>query len=284
MGKRKWILLVVLVLLAILFNFFGDGSWGPVTFVQDAAIEVLSPLQNLLTGMYRRFSSHWSYLQRIRYQEKLIVDLKKRISDMERELFMAESFRQENVRLRRLLGFYERSTHEFKGAHVIARSGDERSRWVLINIGSRDGIKEKMPVVTYQGILLGIIQRVSWNTSQVLLINDPEFAVGGLVQRVQSRDIGVVKGQLEDNRILLMENLAWDADILEGDLIVTSGLSPHFPRDIPIGYVIHVEQEDYGLAQKAYLESPTSLHRVEELLVLITPTPVDYLGEGGFFP
>lgn len=284
MGKHKWILLVLLVLMAILLNFFGDGSWGPVTFVQDAAIEILSPFQSFLTGIHGRLSSHWSFIQRIGSQELIIHELQEQLLEQERQLIMAESFRQENVRLRRLLHFPHRTPHMFHGAQVIARSGDERSRWVLINVGSLDGIEEKMPVITYHGILLGIVDTVSWNTAQVLLINDPEFAVGGLVQRVQSRDIGVVKGQLEDDRILLMENLAWDADIVEGDLIVTSGLSPHFPREIPIGYVIHVEQEDYGLAQKAYLQTPTRLHRVEEVLVLMTETHVRYPERGDILP
>lgn len=270
MGKQRWILMVVLVLLAVLFNYLGDGFWGPVTFIQDAAVEIISPLQSFITGTYRRISSTWTYLQQLRYQEELIKYLQDQLMEKEREAIITESIRQENVRLRRLLNFSTRVNNSSLGAHVIARSSDEHSRWIMINIGSSHGVKERMPVITYHGILLGIINRVSWNSSQVLLINDPEFAVGGLVQRVQSRELGVVKGQLEDSRVLIMENLAWDADIVVGDLIVTSYLSPYFPQEIPIGYVIGVEQEDYGLAQKAYVESPTSLHRVEEVLVLFT--------------
>ncbi len=272
MGNRKWILLIVLVLLAVLVNYFVEGSWGPVTFLQDAAIEIISLFQTMITRSYHRLSWTWSFLQRIRYQEVLIEELQMQLHDLERERIMTEALRQENVRLRRLLHFQDRMPYSSLGAHVIARSGDEHSRWIIINVGSYHGVEEKMAVITYSGILLGIISRVSWKSSQVLLINDPEFAVGGIVQRVQSRDIGVVKGQLEDSRVLIMENLAWDADITKGDLIVTSRLSPYFPQEIPIGYVIHVEHEDYGLAQKAYLESPTSLHRVEEVLVLFTHT------------
>lgn len=272
MGNRKWVLLVVLVLLAVLFNYFAEGSWGPVTFLQDAAIEMISLFQTIITRIYHRFSWTWSFLQRIRYQEELIETLQMRVYELERESIMTEALRQENVRLRRLLQFKDRMPYSTLGAHVIARSGDEHSRWVILNVGLSDGVEEKMAVITYSGILIGIISRVSWNASQVLLINDPEFSVGGMVQRVQSRDIGVVKGQLEDSRVLIMENLAWDADISKGDLIVTSRLSPYFPQEIPIGYVIHVEHEDYGLAQKAYIESPTSLHRVEEVLVLFTHT------------
>lgn len=264
--------MVALVLVAALVNYFGGGSWGPVTFIQDAAVEILSPLQSAITAIYRSISSTWTYLNRIRYQEELIKHLQEHIMELERERIIIEAFRQENVRLRRLLYFNRRADFSSIGAHVIARSSDEGSRWIMINVGSLDGVEEKMPVITYHGILLGVINRVSWNWSQVLLINDPEFAVGGLVQRAKSREVGVVKGQLEDSRVLVMEKLAWDADVVEGDLIVTSYLSQYFPQEIPIGYVIQVEQEDYGLAKKAYVESPTSLQRIEEVLVLMTNT------------
>jgi len=100
------------------------------------------------------------------------------------------------------------------------------------------------------------------------LLNSPEYVVGAIVQRQDSRAIGLVKGQINDEVYNIMDNLSWDASIKKGDIIVSSGLSSNYPRGIPIGLVDSVELDNYGLSQKAKIKLFMSEKTIEEVLIV----------------
>lgn len=172
---------------------------------------------------------------------------------------------EQNRRLRELLNFKEQTPYQVLGASVIGHSMDNWTKILMINRGKEAGVKQKMTVVAKEGYLVGIVQRVTNYTAQVLLVEDANFIIGGLVRN--SRDLGIVKGQLDDSR-LLMENLSWDAQISSGDIIVSSGISQYYPKGIAIGEVMSVSPDNYGLTQKAKIKSFVSLKKVEEVLVI----------------
>ena len=65
-----------------------------------------------------------------------------------------------------------------------------------------------------------------------------------------------------------MDNIAWDADIQQNDVILTSGLSNNFPSGLKIGEVISVENDNYGLSQKAEINLYINNITLEEVLVI----------------
>lgn len=193
--------------------------------------------------------------------------LKKEIATLRYNQQQLEKVMLQNQRLRELLKFKKYMPYQITGASVISDSTDNWSEALIINRGSKAGIKAKMAVVAQEGYSIGRIQRVSQHTAQVVLINDPNFLTGGLIRRKESRDLGVVKGQPKENK-LLMTNLAWNADIQVEDEIVTSGLSQHYPKGLPIGEVTSVSPDNYGLTQKATLTPFANLQNIEEVLVI----------------
>jgi len=65
-----------------------------------------------------------------------------------------------------------------------------------------------------------------------------------------------------------MDNIAWDADIQEGDVILTSGLSNNFPAGLKIGEVLAVETDNYGLSQKSKINLYLNNITLEEVMVI----------------
>jgi rod shape-determining protein MreC len=63
-------------------------------------------------------------------------------------------------------------TNTYKAAAVIGRDPSPFLRYVIINRGSNDGIRWRMPVVTNQG-LVGRVDAVIGGASRVQLITDP---------------------------------------------------------------------------------------------------------------
>lgn len=266
--KNHKIVLSILLLLALIriINLIGndkeynllekiviDYVFRPVFIAVDSVKDVVGRNLQVITNY-----------QNIKRANKR---LKKKVDQLNFKLNTMEKVKNENQRLRELLNFKERVPYQIVGASVISYSADNWSQVVTINRGKKAGIKAKMAVLAEKGYLIGVVKRVTNHTAQVLLLTDQQFVTGGLVSRTSSRDLGVVRGRKKSNN-LLMNNLSWNADIKPKDIIVTSGLSGNLPKGLPIGEVISVSPDNYGLTQEAELNPFLALNRLEEVLVV----------------
>ncbi len=177
----------------------------------------------------------------------------------------------ENQQLRELMRFAQLNpTYDFRGGQVIARViGQQPTNYLAsltIDLGSEHGIQKGMPVVTEAG-LVGRIEGVGPRSSTVLLITDRSSGVQALVQRETSRARGVVSGQAGE--LPVMEYIAQDDDVAEGDLIITSGLGGNFPKGLIIGQVVAVQRRDFDMFQQATVRPTVNFNRIEFVLVIM---------------
>jgi rod shape-determining protein MreC len=190
--------------------------------------------------------------------------LKNEVSFLKNEINALNEFRLENKRLKNLLSFKEKTPYKVIAARVIARSADNWSSVIIIDKGRYNGIKRGMVVISYLG-LIGRVAEAEESTSKIMLINDSDFAVSGVVQR--SRQEGLVAGTL--GRMLVMRYLPKDADIRESDMVITSGLTDLYPKGLIIGRVVDVGEEFSGLSLYAVIKPAVNLSDIEEVLVIV---------------
>ncbi|MEC9487908.1 MAG: rod shape-determining protein MreC [Halanaerobium sp.] len=246
-------------------------SWLPNT-AKTVFWTAISPLQNAVDFVYDGLAAsiaNWKEWSRIKEENER---LQATVFQLQRDLAGYERVLNENLRLRRLLSFVEKKpSYTYLGARVIGKSPVNWYSRLIINRGSRDGLKAGMPVITYNGSLVGEVGEVFPDSAQVVTIFDPVFVVGGIVQREESRTVGIVKSGENPLIIqqLIMDDIPWDGDIRKDDIIVTSGLAEGFPKGLPIGTVLEVKQEDYGLTQSAKLQAFMTEESVEEVLVVV---------------
>lgn len=156
------------------------------------------------------------------FENSYILELQQRIVELE----------QQNVSLQELVEYEGTLEQPVTLATVIGRTAGHWWQQVILNRGSRDGLKPGY-VVSGPGGLVGRITEVSSSTSRVLLISDPTSRVGAKVSR--SRAMGYVRGQSSTRVIMEFFDRTPDAKV--GDVVVTSSYSRLFPRDIPIGRI-----------------------------------------------
>ncbi|MFW5786948.1 MAG: rod shape-determining protein MreC [Halanaerobiales bacterium] len=259
-----FIILILIVSLAVI-NFAGIEI-GFLTWLERSLYNILSPVLKIFTGFYNSVVNFGEYWQE---KEQLIEErneLKKEVAELEREKQQMENIKRENKRLRELLAFKDFVDYKTEGAKVIGHGPSTLQNKIIINKGRNEGIEEKMPVISYNGILVGRVESAGNSSARIQMINDPDFVVAGIVQREESRAAGIVKGTNDD--VSIMEKIGWDEDIVEEDLILTSGLSDSYPRGIPIGRVIKVEEDNYGVSQKAEISLFIDSRTIEEVLVI----------------
>ena len=114
---------------------------------------------------------------------------------------------------------------------TIAKKNNNLQYMITINKGGDDGVKAGMTVMNHHG-LIGRVSSVLSSSSEVLLLPDHESAVGARVKSTREA-LGVVKGDGTSTGNLHMVHLQHDAEIAEGDVIITSGLDTVYPAMMP---------------------------------------------------
>lgn len=190
--------------------------------------------------------------------------LRKEIYFLKNKLNSQKEFELENARLKNILSLKQKSGFKLVAARVIARSSQAWSSNVIIDKGRYNGVRNGMVAINYFG-LAGRIVDVTETTSTVLLINDPNLAVSGVIQR--SRQEGLVCGAMGTN--LIMKYLPEDSDVKIQDTVITSGLNENYPKGLVIGTVIEVGRDYSGLSRYALIKPAVNLSNIEELLIIV---------------
>jgi rod shape-determining protein MreC len=178
-----------------------------------------------------------------------------------------EETARENARLRQLLGWQQKVPWKLKLATVVLRDPANWWRTIEIDLGSRDGVRINLPVLTPDG-LVGRVSSVSLTRSQVVLIGDPDCKVSAQIEN-DSRDEGVIESAGPfDSSLLTLGYLSKDANIKPGQNVLTSGLGGVFPKGIPIGKIVDSHQVEYGLSTEARVKLAVNLSSLEEVWVL----------------
>lgn len=260
--------LIILILTVLGFLYLNDVEISFLNWISSKIFNLLTPVLNIVNRVYDETTEFFSALFSIDDLLEENRKLKREIASIDRQKMIIQSVVKENNRLRSLLSFNEKNDFEVLGAEVIGNSSTNWEKKILINRGAKDGIKNRMPVITYDGVLVGKIDYVGSNSSQVMLINDSEFVVGGIISRESSRAIGLIRGTGESDEDIIMDNIGWNEDIAAGDIAVTSGLSNNYPPGLKIAEVIEVKTDNYGVSQKAELSLFVDTITVEEVLVI----------------
>ncbi len=136
-----------------------------------------------------------------------------------------EEIARENDRLRQLFGWQQQKHWNLKLANVILREPANWWRTVQIDLGSRDGMRLDLPVLSWDGFLVGRVASVSLTRSQVVLLGDPNCQVSALVEN-EARDLGVIgaSGPL-DSTLVEMAYLSRNANVKSGQNVATSSHS-----------------------------------------------------------
>jgi rod shape-determining protein MreC len=196
------------------------------------------------------------------------IDRLRRENDQYKALAVqSAAIARENDQLRSLLGWQQQAPWKLKLANVIMRDPANWWRTVQIDLGSRDGLRENLPVLTAEG-LVGRVSSVGLTRSQVVLMGDPNCHVSALVEN-PAHDMGIVSasGPL-DTSLVDLTYLSGSASLKPGQNVITSGLGGVFPKGIPIGQVVDSRPVEFGLYTEARVKLSANLGALEQVWVL----------------
>jgi len=198
---------------------------------------------------------------------KQVDNLRRENQQLRSQAVQSIAIARENDQLRALLNWQRQTPWKLKLANVVMRDPANWWRTVQIDLGSKDGLRENLPVITSAG-LVGRISSVSQTHAQVVLIGDPNCRVSATVENA-ARDMGVlVAGGTLDTSLVELTYLASSANLKPGQSVITSGLGGIFPPGIPIGQVVDSRSVEYGLYTDARVKLNANLGSLEQVWVL----------------
>lgn len=274
--KRHRKLLIVSALLLYPLGAFlmsGGRRTRDPNFIDRGIIALTTPLQQGLTwlidsgvGMVRGYID----LRRVRQENDALRLENLRLKAAVQAL---GETREENARLRQLLGYAETVPGPEIPARVVGVNPVAKLLSVRISRGESDGVVRGMSVVTPEGIV-GQVVRSTGSYADVALVTDPQSRVAVRVQRSRARGTAVGGG----DGPLKLENLLRTEDLEEGDLIITSGTDGVYPPGLVVGRVTNLEKKEHGMFQRADILPAVDTTRLEEVLVVGSPYSSMVLG------
>jgi rod shape-determining protein MreC len=176
--------------------------------------------------------------------------------------------RQENDRLRGLLGLGKRLGTGYVAAEVLHQSLPTSPLTLLVSAGRKEGAKPLDAVVSPEG-LVGIVSAVDNETSVVVTWAHPEFRASAMA--ADGSIYGIVGPHgTEGPRSWLLElrGVPYRQLVPNGTVILTSGLGGAFPRGIPLGTVISVAGEAGGWERTYVLRPAVHPAAVSHVMIL----------------
>lgn len=273
--KNKLAVTIVLLSVAfcgmIIYSLQSDANG-----ISSSVSTVVSPLQKIVYNINSRVKETVDFFLNFSEVKLENEQLKQNNAELANELIEYESLKDEVERLREALNFTEsRSNYNYVGVNIIGYSGSSLSDGYIIDKGSNDGIAKNMVVVSYKG-LVGKVTKVSSNFAVVQSILNENIAVAVMDQ--QTRDAtGVLQGlsDKKDTNMTVVYNLPIDSDVKEGDIIITSGLGKIYPKEIPVGTVVSVQEDNVKVMKSAVVEPFVNFNKLEELFVVIPNSNID---------
>jgi rod shape-determining protein MreC len=165
------------------------------------------------------------------------------------------SLAEENRSLRQLLGLKQRLGAAFVPAEVLHTGIPGAESTFLLSVGSADGVEVGSPVIAAGG-LVGVVKDVDAHTSQAIDWTHPDFRASAMT--ADGSAYGIVearRGVFRENDMLSLTGAPFHSDIPAHTRVVTSGRGGIYPRGIPLGTVIGIEEADTGW-RKSYLLRP----------------------------
>jgi rod shape-determining protein MreC len=265
--QRSGYLFLAVILGHILLISAQVNSRSGVPVLDAVAFGVFAEVERTISSGLASVRRVWSGYAGLRNLKTENEALTRQLEAAQIELQQQRALADRTRTLEQLLDLRDRSKLDTVAAEIIAGGATPDFRTLTIDKGSRDGIGGDMSVLAPAGVV-GRVVVPSARAAKVQLLIDRNAAAGALIER--SRAQGVVIGGGDDR--LTMEYVSEVADVMVGDIVVTSGIDGIYPKGYVIGRVDAIERSGNSY-KKITVRPAVDFTSLEEVLVVLTPTP-----------
>ena len=243
--------------------FVVDYRFRSLDLLRQSLSILVDPIQRISQmpgGLIENTGDYFASLKSIQDENS---HLKKAQLETAPSLLRLTQLESENDRLRKLLAVKEREHARGQVAQILYTARDPFSRKVIVDKGQQGGIVAGQPVIDNQGVI-GQVTRVFPFSAEVTLITDKDQAVPVQVVRSGQRSVifGLGNGQME------LRYMPANADVQEGDVLVTSGIDGIYLAGFPVAKVIRIERDSAYSFARIFCQPLAGVENFGEVMIL----------------
>lgn len=266
----SFILRLSIVIACCVGLMIADSQFNLFSSARVYLNSIVSPIQYVADAPQKIFSS---FSENIMTRQALVdrnQQLEKDNLHLKADRLLLGQLQSENKQLRQLLNSERQFKYKRMITEVMSLRSDPFTHQLLIDKGALNGVYLGQPVINEQGVV-GQVSQVGSTTSRVVLIVD---ATHGIPVRVQRNDVIAVvhgSGAWDQLKVPFVQS---NADIKEGDLLVTSGLGGRFPAGYPVAKISRFDYQEGELYATVTATPVADLDRSRYLLLLWNDDPL----------
>ena len=226
---------IVTVIVLILLIFLSNVEVNKLSYIESAVSSIVNPIQRVFIDLRNKIQGNSAYFSNMETIMQENEELKQKNSELETILREFEMLKAENTTLQQYMNLTDKyASYQTIPAYVINKDVSNFSSTLILNVGTKDGIRENMTVIADKG-LVGHVISVTENTCKVQVIIDSASTVSCTISTTNESII--CKGTLENDQVLRASYIPTGAELIQGDSVYTSGVGGIYPKGIIIGTV-----------------------------------------------
>jgi len=264
-NNRVYILLMAVLGLLIFFYYI-----KLLTPIESFIFRILNPIHSEFNSVSLGLNN--LYEDNIISKEKLLLDneiLKKELEKLLIENSRMKILAQENKELKKIINFFSKDNFDYVTGKIIYKNNlfnnYYNDKFIVIDLGFEDGVKENLVVVNSEGSVIGKIIETKKNVSKACLIVNSNCKIAASIQNKDNTS-GIIEGDL--GLVTKMKFIPQGEDLNIEDTIVSSGLEENVPYGLPIGKIKDIKKDDNDIWQEAIVEIFANINNVQLVSVL----------------
>jgi rod shape-determining protein MreC len=225
---RTIILFVILEFIAIVL-IFNNSSYQKTQFA--------AYIDNIKGIVYEKYASIRQYFSLEEENKKLIAE------NLELHNKLIQYTNRDTIRSGTVLNILNRPVYSYQTARIIRNSTNKQQNFIILNIGSKQGVRPEMGVISSDEKMIGMIVKTSANYSSVVSILNMGFIkFSGKLKR--TGNYGTISWNGADITTVQLHDIMQQSDVVVGDTVTTNQHSGVFPENILIGTVEKINIKD----------------------------------------
>lgn len=274
MRNSRGLISFIIVAVVVLLNLPLPASVKMKSGARDSIAGYQNVWHLIVNNVSRSFSAFAGAKSRINQRDELL----EQIANLEFRVKELEMLGKANEELRKLLDFKKASRYKLVLCEVISRGG--AGGWwqtVTLNKGAEDGITQNRAVITRVG-LVGTTINVSEHSCEVLLLYDSNCKVACRFERTSA--LGILRGSglplrggpelemLWSASLPVVNYVSRDHQLIEGDIVVTSGLGGIYPEGLVVGTMKKLKLDEKELFYCAEIVPAEDMRELKYVFVV----------------
>lgn len=255
-------IIIIFLVLLLLTNI----ETKETSFLEQFTNKIVLPIQNGLVYLKNKIAGNTTFFENIDMLQQENKNLQEKNQKLEQQLRELEIIKAENATLREYVNMADKySEYTTVPAYIIEKDLTNLNNIIIINVGTKDGVYEGMPVITDQG-LVGYTISATKDTAKVKTIIDSASSTSAVTKI--SQDNVVAKGMTNNYQEIKLNYIDSQAQLIVGDTIETSGLGGIYPKGILIGTIKEIIETKNISERYAIVKTAVDFEKLDTVLVI----------------